>query len=66
MEYCQDHKDDPPVVQDDDADSRKKNTEVLGKDGEIAKLDQEFLFEVILVLLCRSHISHLARSVFFL
>ena len=51
LNYCQEHLGDAATAPDDDADSRKKNTDISSVDiGILSKLDQEALFEVILVI----------------
>ncbi|KAF2669082.1 S-phase kinase-associated protein 1A [Microthyrium microscopicum] len=48
MEWCQHHSADPPASNDDDADSRKKTTEIDEWDQKFMNVDQEMLFEIIL------------------
>ncbi|KAK5135626.1 hypothetical protein LTR04_004600 [Oleoguttula sp. CCFEE 6159] len=49
MEWCEHHKKDPAPAQDDDADSRKKTTDIEEWDQKFMQVDQEMLFEIILV-----------------
>jgi len=48
MEWCDHHKGDPPSTNDDDADSRKKSTDIEEWDQKYMQVDQEMLFEIIL------------------
>jgi len=49
LEWCEHHKNDPPASQDDDSDSRKKSTDIEEWDQKFMQVDQEMLFEIILV-----------------
>ena len=49
VEWCEHHKNDPPASQDDDSDSRKKSTDIEEWDQKFMQVDQEMLFEIILV-----------------
>lgn len=49
IEWCEHHKSDPAVAQDDDSDSRKKTTDIEEWDQKFMQVDQEMLFEIILV-----------------
>lgn len=49
IEWCIHHKGDPPAANDDDADSRKKTTDIDEWDQKFMQVDQEMLFEIILV-----------------
>ena len=49
IEWCVHHKGDPPATNDDDADSRKKTTDIEEWDQKFMQVDQEMLFEIILV-----------------
>jgi S-phase kinase-associated protein 1 len=51
MEWCEHHKNDPPASVDDDSDSRKKSTDIEEWDQKYMQVDQEMLFEIILVSL---------------
>jgi S-phase kinase-associated protein 1 len=51
IEYCTHHKDDPETKAEEDADSRKKSTEIDEWDQKFMQVDQEMLFEIILVRL---------------
>src|SRR5271163_2671174 len=59
IEWCQHHKNDPPSANDDDSDSRKKTTDIEEWDQKFMQVDQEMLFEIILVI---RHTSHTALS----
>ncbi|KAL2052619.1 hypothetical protein ABVK25_007179 [Lepraria finkii] len=48
IEWCVHHKGDPPAANDDDADSRKKTTDIDEWDQKFMQVDQEMLFEIIL------------------
>lgn len=43
------HKDDPAPTNEDDSDSRKKTTDIDEWDQKYMQVDQEMLFEIILV-----------------
>ena len=49
IEWCDHHKNDPLAVADDDSDSRKKTTDIEEWDQKFMQVDQEMLFEIILV-----------------
>lgn len=49
IEWCNHHKDDPEKTGEDDSDSRKKSTEIDEWDQKFMQVDQEMLFEIILV-----------------
>lgn len=49
LEWCQWHRNDPPQGQDEESDARKKNTDIGGWDQKYMQVDQEMLFEIILV-----------------
>jgi len=49
IEWCDHHKGDPVTTADDDADSRKKTTDIDEWDQKFMQVDQEMLFEIILV-----------------
>jgi S-phase kinase-associated protein 1 len=49
IEWCEHHKADPATTQDDDSDSRKKTTDIEEWDQKFMQVDQEMLFEIILV-----------------
>ena len=61
MEWCEHHKTDPPASVDDDSDSRKKSTDIEEWDQKYMQVDQEMLFEIILVSLPFSE-WHQARA----
>ena len=48
IEWCTQHKSDPPTTTDDDTDSRKKS-DIDEWDQKFMQVDQEMLFEIILV-----------------
>ncbi|KAF2474331.1 E3 ubiquitin ligase SCF complex, Skp subunit [Lindgomyces ingoldianus] len=48
LEWCEQHRKDPPASQDDDSDSRKKSTDIDEWDQKFMQVDQEMLFEIIL------------------
>lgn len=48
LEWCEQHKKDPPASADDDSDSRKKSTDIDEWDQKFMQVDQEMLFEIIL------------------
>jgi S-phase kinase-associated protein 1 len=49
IEWCEHHKGDPQPTADDDSDSRKKTTDIEEWDQKFMQVDQEMLFEIILV-----------------
>jgi Skp1 family, tetramerisation domain len=49
IEWCTYHKADPPSTNDDDNDVRKKTTDIDEWDQKFMQVDQEMLFEIILV-----------------
>lgn len=66
LEWCEHHKNDPATAGDDESDSRKKTTDIDEWDQKFMQVDQEMLFEIILVsafvligfLLFRSHMTN--------
>ncbi|KAK4985056.1 hypothetical protein LTR66_008289 [Elasticomyces elasticus] len=48
LEWCEHHRKDPPASNDDDADNRKKSTDIEEWDQKFMQVDQEMLFEIIL------------------
>lgn len=48
LEWCEHHKNDPVPAADDEADSRKKSTDIEEWDQKFMQVDQEMLFEIIL------------------
>ncbi|MDI1491722.1 MAG: hypothetical protein OHK93_002932 [Ramalina farinacea] len=48
IEWCNHHRADPPTANDEDADSRKKTTDIEEWDQKFMQVDQEMLFEIIL------------------
>ena len=53
IEWCEHHRNDPMPTQDDESDARKKTTEIEEWDQKFMQVDQEMLFEIILV--CNAH-----------
>jgi S-phase kinase-associated protein 1 len=51
LEWCEHHRNDPQTAADDDSDSRKKTTDIEEWDQKFMQVDQEMLFEIILVSL---------------
>lgn len=49
IEWCEHHRNDPMPTQDDESDARKKTTEIEEWDQKFMQVDQEMLFEIILV-----------------
>ena len=49
IEWCVHHQNDPPTSGDDDDAARKKMTEIDEWDQKFMQVDQEMLFEIILV-----------------
>lgn len=49
IEWCSHHKNDPPSTGDDDESSRRKTTDIDEWDQKFMQVDQEMLFEIILV-----------------
>ncbi|EXL95147.1 S-phase kinase-associated protein 1 [Fusarium odoratissimum NRRL 54006] len=49
IEWCDHHRNDPLQAQDDDSDARKKTTDIEEWDQKFMQVDQEMLFEIILV-----------------
>lgn len=49
IEWCEHHRNDPPSTNDDDSDNRKKTTDIDEWDQKFMQVDQEMLFEIILV-----------------
>ncbi|KAF4413067.1 E3 ubiquitin ligase complex SCF subunit scon-3 [Colletotrichum fructicola Nara gc5] len=48
IEWCEHHRNDPPVNADEENDARKKTTEIEEWDQKFMQVDQEMLFEIIL------------------
>ncbi|PFH59072.1 hypothetical protein XA68_12837 [Ophiocordyceps unilateralis] len=48
LEWCEFHRNDPPPVQDEESDARKKSTDIDDWDQKFMQVDQEMLFEIIL------------------
>jgi S-phase kinase-associated protein 1 len=49
IEWCEHHRNDPPATNDEESDSRKKTTDIDEWDQKFMQVDQEMLFEIILV-----------------
>lgn len=49
FEWCEEHRDDPPLTEEDENDARKKTTNIKDWDQKFMQVDQEMLFEIILV-----------------
>ena len=49
IEWCEHHRNDPAQAQDDESDARKKTTDIEEWDQKFMQVDQEMLFEIILV-----------------
>ena len=49
IEWCEHHKNDPMTTAEDDNDARKKTTDIEEWDQKFMQVDQEMLFEIILV-----------------
>ncbi len=49
IEWCEHHRDDPAQTNEDDNESRKKTTDIDEWDQKFMQVDQEMLFEIILV-----------------
>lgn len=60
IEWCVHHQNDPPTSGDDDDAARKKMTEIDEWDQKFMQVDQEMLFEIILV--CALLTYDLART----
>lgn len=56
IEWCDHHRADPVQTADDENDARKKTTEIEEWDQKFMQVDQEMLFEIILV--CYPLLSH--------
>lgn len=52
IEWCEHHRNDPPQAQDDESDGRRRTTDIEEWDQKFMQVDQEMLFEIILVGLC--------------
>ena len=51
IEYCEHHRNDPLAGNEEETDSRKKTTDIEEWDQKFMQVDQEMLFEIILVRL---------------
>jgi hypothetical protein len=56
VEWCEHHRNDAAQSADDDNDSRKKTTDIDEWDQKFMQVDQEMLFEIILVSLSLPHL----------
>lgn len=61
VEWCEHHRNDPVTAPDDESDARKKTTDIEEWDQKFMQVDQEMLFEIILV---RDHSSLNSNVVF--
>ncbi len=57
VEWCEHHRNDAAQTADDDNDNRKKTTDIDEWDQKFMQVDQEMLFEIILVSLLPNHTS---------
>lgn len=48
-EWCDHHRNDPPTTNEEENDNRKKTTDIEEWDQKFMQVDQEMLFEIILV-----------------
>lgn len=55
VEWCEHHRNDPVTTPDDESDARKKTTDIEEWDQKFMQVDQEMLFEIILVCLYDDH-----------
>jgi len=62
IEWCEHHRNDPVQPADEEADSRKKTTDIEEWDQKFMQVDQEMLFEVILVRLSSLASSHAVHA----
>jgi len=53
FEWCQHYKHNPPSINEDESDPRKKTTAVEEWDQKFMQVDQEMIFEIILICLYR-------------
>lgn len=49
LEWCEHHKKDPAPAAEEESDSRKRTTDIEEWDQKFMQVDQEMLFEIILV-----------------
>ena len=61
LEWAEHHKDDPVEEKEDDA-RNKKSTDIDEWDQKFMQVDQEMLFEIILVTTLPAHITHTCPS----
>jgi len=59
LEWCEHHKNDPQPSADEDSDTRKRTTEIEEWDQKYMQVDQEMLFEIILVSVHYLFLKHL-------
>ena len=62
LEWCQHHRSDPPTTADDDSESRKKSADIEEWDQKFMQVDQEMLFEIILVSLPPIPLHRVSRT----
>ena len=60
IEWCEHHRNDPLQAQDDESDARRRTTDIEDWDQKFMQVDQEMLFEIILV---RVSFCNLSRAV---
>jgi S-phase kinase-associated protein 1 len=49
IEWCEYHRNDPAQTQDEESDGRRRTTDIEEWDQKFMQVDQEMLFEIILV-----------------
>lgn len=49
VEWCEHHRNDPASTENDESDTRKRSTDIEEWDQKFMQVDQEMLFEIILV-----------------
>jgi len=64
IEWCEHHKNDPAPTADEETDSRKKSTDIEEWDQKFMQVDQEMLFEIILVRLFLFSVSPSSLQVY--
>ena len=58
VEWCEHHRNDAAQSADDDSDNRKKTTDIDEWDQKFMQVDQEMLFEIILVRAPQTQLRH--------
>ena len=61
IEWCEHHKTDSPASNEDESDSRKRSTDIEEWDQKFMQVDQEMLFEIILVSAPLAHVAVATR-----